>query len=290
MKKQGTEELWRVCFTDTEDFIRLYFDEVYQEENTLVIERQGEIVSALQLLPYTMLLNGIEFPVSYICGVSTHPDQRGKGMMAELMTRAEQELSNRNIPLALLIPAEPWLFDIYRKYGYSEAFFYRIKTYTPVHPVITENIHVSIAETTAPGLFTFFDRKLRERAACVLHSEADFMILRKDLDISGGKLLVVTDIRNEVIGMAFTLPEEKVGEAFIVELLYDSDSVKEQLLYATAQLYNASTVHYQVQADNSSALPKGMAKVINEDYFRDKGLDIQSLFAQKQAFMTLMLD
>lgn len=289
MKKQGTEELWRVCFNDSEEFIRLYFDEVYQEENALVIEKQGKIVSALQLLPYTMLYNGKEIPVSYICGVSTHPDEQKKGLMGKLMQEAEAELKVRNIPLATLIPAEPWLFDLYRKYGYSEVFFYRINTYMPSPPA-TSGSRISIAETTTPGLFPFFDRKLRERTAGILHPETDFMILRKDLDISGGKLLFATDIKNEVTGLAFTLPEENNGEAFVVELLYDNDSVKEQLLYATAQLYNASTVCYQVQADKTSALPKGMAKVIDKDYFSDNNIDIQSLFIDKQAFLTLMLD
>lgn len=54
MNKQQIIDLWRLSFNDTEEFIRLYFDRVYKEENTLVIEKDGQVVSALQMLPYTM--------------------------------------------------------------------------------------------------------------------------------------------------------------------------------------------------------------------------------------------
>lgn len=290
MKKQGTEILWRACFPDTDEFIRLFFDEVYKEENALIIEKEGEIVSALHILPYTMILNGTEFPISYICGVGTRPDQRGNGLMSNLMQEAEEELKRRGIPLAVLIPAETWLFDIYRKYGYSEAFSYSTETYIPQTPPISNNIHISIAETTAPRLYPFFNKKLKERAACILHTETDFTIIRKDLSISRGKLLIATDLRDKVVGMALGIPEEDGQSAFILELLYDNASIKEQLLYAAAELYNVSKVNYQTPTNGESSHLKGMAKIIDEAYFQNNGIDIQSLFNNKQGFMTLMLD
>ncbi|WP_085536852.1 GNAT family N-acetyltransferase [Massilibacteroides vaginae] len=290
MKKQETETLWRVCFSDTEAFIRLFFDEVYQEENALVIEKQGEIVSALHLIPYTMMLNEMEFPVSYICGVGTHPDQRGNGLMEQLMKEAEEELKHRNIPLAFLIPAEAWLFDIYRKYGYKEAFSYCLETYLPQPLALSDSIHISAAETTVPGLYPYFDKKLRERTACVLHSEADFTVIRKDLAISKGLLLIARDLNNKVVGMAFGVPEEDGKSAFVMELLYDNDSVKEKLLYATAKQFNVAEVNYQTPASIRPAQLKGMAKIIDNHFFKDKGIDIESLFNDKQGFMSLMLD
>ena len=42
MNKQQIIDLWRLSFNDSEEFIRLYFDRVYKEENTLVIEKNGQ--------------------------------------------------------------------------------------------------------------------------------------------------------------------------------------------------------------------------------------------------------
>lgn len=66
--KEGTINLWRICFNDTEEFIRFYFERKYKDENTIGIEENGQIVSVLQMLPYTMTWNQQEVPVSYIPG------------------------------------------------------------------------------------------------------------------------------------------------------------------------------------------------------------------------------
>lgn len=98
------------------------------------------------------------------------------------------------------------------------------------------------------------------------------------------------DNRNEVAGMAFALPAEEPGKVFITELLYNDDSIKEQLLYAASQLYNVSEVNYLTPPDTVSAFRKGMAKVIDEDCCRAIHPDIPAFWGGKQACMTLMLD
>ena len=57
-KKQQIVNLWRTCFGDSEAFISLYFDRVYKDENAMTIEKDGKIVSALQIVPYTMTYLG----------------------------------------------------------------------------------------------------------------------------------------------------------------------------------------------------------------------------------------
>ena len=59
-KKQQIVNLWRTCFGDSEAFISLYFDRVYKDENAMTIEKDGKIVSALQIVPYTMTYLGTE--------------------------------------------------------------------------------------------------------------------------------------------------------------------------------------------------------------------------------------
>ena len=119
MNKQQIIDLWRLSFNDTEEFIRLYFDRVYKEENTLVIEKDGQVVSALQMLPYTMTYYGTEISVAYISGACTLPSMRGKGLMKQLMQKAFDEMKYRSVAVAALIPADPWLFDYYRELGYT---------------------------------------------------------------------------------------------------------------------------------------------------------------------------
>lgn len=290
MKKQKTEELWRICFDDSEAFIRLFFDNVYRDDNTIIIEKDGKAVSALQFVPYTMLLEETEIPVAYICGVCTHPDERGKGLMSHLMSEVEKELSLRNIPCAALIPAGPWLFDVYRKYGYNEAFYYSREIYYPDDAPEKDPKHRLITETDSPGAYAYLDAMLRKRSACLLHSEAGYKIIRKDIEISGGKVLTITGVQNKVEGIAFTVPSESVGEARIIELLYNDESIKEQLLYETSRYYNTSRVSYITPPQTGFELPKGMIKVIDAGLSPAIRKNIQRLSTSKQACMTLMLD
>ena len=71
-------DLWRTSFNDSEEFIKLFFDRVYKKENALFIEKNGKIVSALQMLPYVMTYYGKEISVNYIYGARSEERRVGK--------------------------------------------------------------------------------------------------------------------------------------------------------------------------------------------------------------------
>lgn len=124
-KKEQLIELWQTCFGDAEAFTTLFFDRVYRPENTLSDEADGRIVSALHLIPYTWAYGGSELPATYVAGVATSPDARGTGRAGRLMSRALSVMRQRGDCLSVLIPAEPGLFDYYRRWGYAETVCYR---------------------------------------------------------------------------------------------------------------------------------------------------------------------
>ena len=100
-KKQQIVNLWRTCFGDSEAFISLYFDRVYKDENAMTIEKDGKIVSALQIVPYTMTYLGTEISVAYISGVCTAPEERGQGLMRQLLQETFEEMERREVYLRL---------------------------------------------------------------------------------------------------------------------------------------------------------------------------------------------
>ena len=107
-KKQQIIDLWKICFNDSNEFMNLFFQCIYKEENALVIKQGEEIVSALQLLPYKMNYQGLDIPISYIYGVCTKTSERNKGLMHQLLQNAFEEALWRGDSLVVLIPAEPW--------------------------------------------------------------------------------------------------------------------------------------------------------------------------------------
>ena len=90
--KDQVVSVWNYCFEDGEDFVKYYFENVYDENNTIIIEENDEVLSALQLNKYTIDLRDNKYDVSYVVGVSSKPEVRGLGYMKHLMTYTLEEL------------------------------------------------------------------------------------------------------------------------------------------------------------------------------------------------------
>jgi len=284
-KKWQVENLWRNVFGDAEEFIRLYFDNIYNDDNTIVIEKDGEIVSALQLLPYTMIWEGQEINVAYISGVCTHPAERGKGYMNKLMDMADAELKRRNIPMAILIPAEEWLYKVYSKQGYEKAFYYSSELYytAQLHKIETTNV-IIFDDPIIGEVFNFFDENLRKRPFCVLHSIADLRNIIAELKMFGGALFKASDDKGNITGLAFASLDYKNKDCVVIkEFLYDDEKIKQQLLYSVATHFNTK----EILCNNTQSLldykVKGMAKVLDASI-----IDVD--FDKTPAYMSLMLD
>ncbi|MDR1880219.1 MAG: GNAT family N-acetyltransferase [Tannerellaceae bacterium] len=319
-RKRQILELWRMAFRDTEVFMRLYFNRIYQDENALVIEREGRVISVLQMLPYTMSFCGKEITVAYISGACTLPSEQGKGFMRQLLQEAFVEMQKRNIAVSALIPASRWLFDYYRSQGYTEVFDYSILNYTRydfMEPKMDPEMNMAIKRSlTEDMLYAYFDRKLRERPSCLLHTPEDFSIILKDLKISGGKLFPAISQEGELVGLAFVLPPSKKqmeAGVLVKEILYDDEKIKKKMLLGITRYYNVDKAICRVPFYNDSkAYPFGMARVIDRermialwmDAHPDSpvtaeemmAMDIQTLtshlfdYENRTAYMSLMLD
>ncbi len=318
-RKRQIVDLWRTCFEDSEDFIRLYFDRVYRDENEMTIEKGGKIVSALQIVPYTMTYLGSEIPVGYIYGACTAPEERGRGLMRELLRESFEEMERRKIAVSVLIPAEPWLFDYYRKQGYTEAFDYTEVTYIrPNAPVRLPDMTVVRPEVSITDeVFAYFDRKSRERPSCILHSHDDLFVILRYFQMEGGGIYSALDGSGKVVGLAFASPfgagaTPSGKKLFIKELLYDSEDIRESLLRELTSRNNVSRATLYTPPIFPDTRPKGMARLIDTErmirlwlskrhdppFTQEKleEMDNQTLtrllmgYQERRAYMSLMMD
>lgn len=309
--------LWKEAFGDSDTFIRLYFDQVYKEENALVTEEGGRVVSALQMIPYTMMYGGEEITVSYISGACTLPSMQNRGLMTQLLQQAFEEMRRRKITVTALIPAEKWLFNYYRKQGYTEVFEYALRVYTRhEYYVPAEGLSVRQTDTADRDVYTYFDRKLRERPACILHSYDDFRTIVSDYKLSGGSLFVASGAGDQPVGVAFVLPpdREKLPEGVLVkEIVCENEAAGKRLLYEITRHYQVLKAVYRIPfREGGTAYPYGMAQVIDTDRMialwkaqhpgsplsegELKGMPVQALtsllfdYPDRTAYMSLMMD
>jgi len=345
------KSLWKSLFGDTEAFISLFFREVVREENIRVLEEKGRILSALYMLPYPFRIWNQEVTASYISGAGTLPEAQGRGLMRRLLIDSFKEMEHRQIPLSILIPAEPWLYGFYEKSGYATVFTYIQQVYPPKvrflasitggtspssvgfppkeqrleeegfsykeegvrlgednlqqpedslryekdglqcgeddlqysenglkygeDAILLEKYSISDLgdsflqkrEDLMGACFSYFDQRLRERNACILHSYTNFRTIVHDYAISDGKIWVALNNEHIPVGIIFTVPAG--GSSFVAkELVADSEEVKEVLLRTALNHYHASSGIYRTVVSNASSeegqtIPFGMARIID---------------------------
>ncbi|WP_270941377.1 GNAT family N-acetyltransferase [Romboutsia lituseburensis] len=113
------KNIWNYCFNDGESFVEYYFKDKYKRHNTIVVEDEGEVVSSLQLNQYKINLNNKIYNTSYVVGVSTLPQVRGRGYMKNIMKFMLKELYRKNQLVSILMPID---YRLYRKYGYEHCY------------------------------------------------------------------------------------------------------------------------------------------------------------------------
>ena len=98
--------LWETCFPDEGGFNGYFFSHLYEPQHTLLLMQENTLCAMLQMLPYTLSVNGELREITYIYGVCTHPSHRRRGYAAELLERSFALDKEKNRAASILIPAE----------------------------------------------------------------------------------------------------------------------------------------------------------------------------------------
>ena len=189
--KEQTRRLWKLCFSDSEEFMDLYFSRRFTDQINRFIQQDGAVIAALQVIPYTLTFGeGREVPVGYVSGACTHPDFRNRGYMMRLLNRVHRQMFDDGLWFSSLIPAEEWLKDYYRRSGYEVCFHY-----FPYTSALSESSASKSLKVSGAGLSkevqSFFDVNMHKRQCCIQHTKDDLDVVLQDLTLAGGKLYAI---------------------------------------------------------------------------------------------------
>lgn len=219
MKRLSTEkdilklkEIWGLCFPNEDEFRDRYFKNIFNPKNTIVLEKNGEIVSMLQMLPVTLTNGDAEYSGYYIYAAATLPEFQGKGLMGELLNYSFE--LNKDKDFAFLITQNDSLFKFYEKFGFSPCFTVEKSIVTAKDNGLNIEVDTNykkiteIANTSLKGIF---------------HNKRSADTLKKNLICSGGKIYTYKE--------SFCIFEKSDDFARIIEAIGD-DSIKiaEQIL------------------------------------------------------------
>lgn len=106
--------LWQSIFDEDKAVTKLFFENVYGICENPIIENNGEILSSAFLIPCEIG----KYKGFYVYCALTRSEHRGKGLMAKVLSYADEIRQKSDCDFLLLVPAEKSLFDYYGKFGY----------------------------------------------------------------------------------------------------------------------------------------------------------------------------
>lgn len=120
------KEIWKLCFGDSDQYIDFYYNNRYQEDETLLLLEGGEIAAMLTMLPIRVITsNGVSLNSIMVYALATHPKYRHRGYATRLLEFASHYLGQQENFFSILVPAGKKLFDYYRSQGFRDFFYIR---------------------------------------------------------------------------------------------------------------------------------------------------------------------
>ncbi len=125
-KENQLSALWQDIFDEDKEVTNLFFENVYGICENPIIENNGDILSSAFLIPCAIG----KYKGFYVYCALTHKEHRSKGLMAKVLSYADEIRQKSGFDFLLLVPAEKSLFDYYGKFGYV-PFGYNFQAQNP---------------------------------------------------------------------------------------------------------------------------------------------------------------
>lgn len=108
------KRLWQQTFGDTEEFIDGFFRTGFSPNRCRCLYDGHRLTAALYWFDCTCRGEKL----AYIYAVATDESYRGKGLCRQLTQQTHRHLQDQGYAGAILVPAQPELFEMYEKLGY----------------------------------------------------------------------------------------------------------------------------------------------------------------------------
>lgn len=267
-KKDDIKKIWLESFSDSPEYVDMYFDRVYTDAQGLILEKNDKPVSSLLLQSYRMQFHGAEVDTGYIAGAATRKASRGKGYMSELLLITLAEAASRGMMAVELIPEHSWLYDYYSRFDFAPVVLADAQRFTSLHAFPCSGTYVAVDNPYSDEVFDSFARMERERPCTILHSRRDFLNILDDLRLSGGSFVCIRREDSPTpVAMAWA-DMSADGERLIVkELLGEDDDARAGALNMLRRQWPDVPVTLLALPGEGAIrrrlLPRGMIRIVN---------------------------
>lgn len=267
-EKEKARALWsQAFFEDSEEFDNYYFTEKIKENQILVKEEDGRIISMVHLNPYKIRLKKQVCEINYVVGVATDKDRRHKGHMKDLLCRMLQDGWKRGEPFTFLMPADK---AIYEPFGFRFI-------YDKAHGKRKDLIDMGITEKHQAAAELIEDDEKLDQTACFM----DQWLSRRFQVFSIRDRAYVKNLMKELASedgqVTFFFKEDSQSGELLkgIQAVWGLEEAEQRLLYVPDEWIE------KVQTQ-----PAIMGRIVNLKSF----LSLFSLKDQEESSLEVMLD
>ena len=274
--KQQTRELWQACFTDTEDFLDIYFDEKYSDSCNHTLRADGRVVAATQALPYRMTFYGTVAHAAYISGLCTLEQCRKRGLASQLLRDTHRSLYEQGTMLSFLIPGNEDLRHFYEanNHGAYWTATYRKEIEIPETDGYDAKVEITQPDDWGDDLYVFYRQRTSGQPFMLHPAKNDFYAALASCDSEEGMVLVARR-KHRLLGVCLAVVE-KDGRCFLRSLLSVDEKVKDCFLHYLKERLSCDHVYSRIPVPGSAkeAVPYAMARVIHVEEFLKRVVSI----------------
>ena len=203
--------LWDYCFEKKDSpFSRWFFSESFRPDRTLGSFQGEKLKAMLNLAPYTLRLKEADIAVSYIVGIATWPEYRGKGEIKKLLKEAFWAMREWGEPLAILMPSRPEFYYPFDFQLYHHRLFYQV---LPEELRRIAGVGMELFEATeaeAELLKKVADNAFSSYEGRTLRSREKWRSLLKLNELEGGRAYLIGTRENPTGYFFYTLNDSKL--------------------------------------------------------------------------------
>ena len=123
-------EIWKQCFNDSEEYIKLFYEKNFERIKTLAYFENEKPVSVVHLVDAVLTNGDIKQPAKLIYATGTLPVHRKKGLMSALIKNVT-DMADKNGSALFLKPSSPATASFYKAFGFEEGAPLKTASLTP---------------------------------------------------------------------------------------------------------------------------------------------------------------
>ncbi|MBO4978103.1 MAG: GNAT family N-acetyltransferase [Muribaculaceae bacterium] len=257
-------EIFDVCFDEPRRWTNWFFSSIARDDDVVTVEADGKTVSGALMQRYSSAYAGATLTSAYISCVGTLPQARGHGHATALLAGCLRRARSAGTALAELIPAEPHLFDYYRRSaGFATVFYVESLHYTAIHRFD------ECGEVVEPTFELLHDLELRHGCG-VLHSADDFKYILTDLSLDKGSFMTAAcNGAGSAIAVAVDTDGNAATPVCVRALLADNTEAAETVLADVRKRVGKRSLTVWAPPSRSAAAtglrPRAMLRIVDAD-------------------------